>query len=536
MTQDSEFLKHVPCDTCGSSDANSLFTDGHQYCFSCLTYVPGDGEPVESTSKKKDFKPIVCENFETTVRGIKPTTFQHWKYKRGEFNGDSVHVANFYHDGQLVGQKIRTKDKEFKVLGSLPQLYGMWLWKNNGRKVVVTEGELDALSVSSIQGDKWPVVSLTNGASSAVKAFQQHVDWLCGFDEVVICFDNDEPGREAALKAAAVLPPGKAFIVQLPGDYKDANEMLKAKDTQKLSKAIWDANQYRPDGIVTLDDVYEKVLTPVEMGYSWPWPKLTAITYGRRLNESYYVGAGTGIGKTTFVMEIIHHDAQVLNLKTGVIPLEQTPQKFFQRYAGAIGNRKFHKPSDGSWSQEDLSSALGSINKENLYVYDSKGSSDWDDIKGIIRYLAVGCGCTSIYLDNLTGLRGERNESNMEFLDRVTRDIASLVLELPIMLTVVSHLATPEKGSHEEGARVKLREFKGSRSIGAWAHNAIGLERNQQHAELKDITTVRILKDREMGEAAGLTIQLKYDHSIGRMIEYNGDEEDHFEDEEGDFY
>ncbi|QJD54668.1 putative primase/helicase protein [Pseudomonas phage MR2] len=33
--EESVFIAHIPCETCGSSDANSLFSDGHQYCFAC---------------------------------------------------------------------------------------------------------------------------------------------------------------------------------------------------------------------------------------------------------------------------------------------------------------------------------------------------------------------------------------------------------------------------------------------------------------------------------------------------------------------
>ena len=47
---DSEFVRHIPCDTCGSSDANSLYSDGHMYCFSCHTYVNGDEPPKMSQS------------------------------------------------------------------------------------------------------------------------------------------------------------------------------------------------------------------------------------------------------------------------------------------------------------------------------------------------------------------------------------------------------------------------------------------------------------------------------------------------------
>ena len=40
---DAEFVRHEPCNNCGSSDANSLYTDGHYFCFSCHTYTPAEG-------------------------------------------------------------------------------------------------------------------------------------------------------------------------------------------------------------------------------------------------------------------------------------------------------------------------------------------------------------------------------------------------------------------------------------------------------------------------------------------------------------
>lgn len=31
----SNFLRHLSCETCGSSDANGLYSDGHTHCFAC---------------------------------------------------------------------------------------------------------------------------------------------------------------------------------------------------------------------------------------------------------------------------------------------------------------------------------------------------------------------------------------------------------------------------------------------------------------------------------------------------------------------
>jgi twinkle protein len=530
---DSSVIGFSSCESCGSSDANAMYSDGHSYCFSCgKPTKANNGELVVIEKKSKDL--IDTTPITKSTRGITPDTFKFWKYHEGEFSGQRVHVANHYRKNKLVGQKIRMRGKDFRVLGNLEPLYGMWLWpKGSAKKIVITEGELDALSVSQVQANKWPVVSVPNGASGASRSIKDALDYLESFSEIVLLFDNDTPGIKAAEECAKLFSPGKCKIARLPE--KDANDMLVSGKAAELTRAIWNAEAYKPHGIVTLADVYDDVLIPVEMGYSYPWQGLTDLTFGRRLNESLFIGAGTGVGKTTFVLEMLNHDAHNLKLKTGIIPLEQTPKKFFQRLAGTLGNKKFHKPSDGSWDADTLRDTLALMNSDNIFVYDSKGSRDWDDIKVMIRYLALGAGCTSIYLDNITGLRGASGEKNQDFIDRVSSDIASLVIELPIMLTVVSHLATPESGSHEEGARVKLREFKGSRTLAAEAHNALGLERNQQDETKKNVTTVRVLKDREMGEATGQTILLKYDHEIGRMIEIEDIKEDIFDSEVDEF-
>ena len=46
MTE-SEFVRHLPCENCGSSDANSLYSDGHTFCFVCHNRT-GDNDVIHS--------------------------------------------------------------------------------------------------------------------------------------------------------------------------------------------------------------------------------------------------------------------------------------------------------------------------------------------------------------------------------------------------------------------------------------------------------------------------------------------------------
>lgn len=299
----SLLIRKGPCPTCGSSDANAVYTD-HEYCYSCQTWRPAGGMGDKGMEIKKpkglipagDFKPLI-------KRGIRKDTCELYGMTISEMMGEKVMVAPYRNlQGQVVAQHIRTPDKEFFWRGDSKkiQLWGRHLWRDKGRKVVITEGEIDCLTVSQCQGNKWPVVSLPNGVSRSRKDIANNLEWLMGFDEVILCFDMDDPGREAVEQCVTLFKPGQAKVVHLP--LKDANEMLMAGREKELIDALWGAKEYRPDGLVSIDDIIEEASKPVEIGKPWFIPELTDLTYGRRLGELYAFGAGTGVNNCALTL------------------------------------------------------------------------------------------------------------------------------------------------------------------------------------------------------------------------------------------
>ena len=103
----------------------------------------------------------------------------------------------------------------------------------------------------------------------------------------------------------------------------------------------------------------------------------------------------------------------------------------------------------------------------------------------------------------------------------IMKEMAGLANALQVVITFVSHLATPEGKPHEEGGHVSIRHFKGSRSIGFWSYFMFGLERDQQSEDLalRQTTTFRVLKDRYTGQATGSLLYLGYDATTGRLGE-----------------
>ena len=256
----SEFVRHEACLECGSSDGNSVYSDGHTFCFVCHTHKHGDNTYRSQSSTRMSY---LGSAERLQKRNISQKTCERYKIFK---DGDVLRM--YYHNasGSPIGAKVRTKNKVFTYEGeSDGSFFGQHLFFRNSKEksVVITEGELDAASVSEALGD-FPAVSLPSGAAAAKKAMKNNYEWLQQFEKIILWFDNDEPGLKAAKDAANALPPGKVFIATLDA-YKDASDALQANDYKAIEQAYWSAKAYRPDGIVDGKSLLELVTTPTHL-------------------------------------------------------------------------------------------------------------------------------------------------------------------------------------------------------------------------------------------------------------------------------
>ena len=269
-------------------------------------------------------------NYETmplTKRGIEEETCQKFRYGVGEYRGRAVQVANYCDmQGTVVAQKLRFQDKTFSWLGEPRKagLFGSQLWRDSGKMVTITEGELDALSVSQCFNLKYPVVSLPNGVKSAAKVVAKNLEWLESFETVVLCFDQDAQGKEAAIEAAKQLSPGKVKIVtNLPE--KDANDCVTSGKVRELIDGIYGAKAYRPDGVVPGEELWDSINKSSNIkSVLYPWTGLNDKLFGMRGGELVTITAGTGIGKSSIARELAFYLMDA-NHKVGYIALEESP-------------------------------------------------------------------------------------------------------------------------------------------------------------------------------------------------------------------
>lgn len=523
MNQESTFLYHEPCPKCGSSDACGVFSDGHRFCYSCNTYFRPDGSvKSEVVRVSKDCIPLGdLEEVSLTKRCISKDTCSKFKYFSTVYKGKPCQVACYYDDsGNLVGQKLRFPDKSFAVLGSISnRLYGSQLWAS-GKKIVITEGEIDCLTVSQLQGNKWPVVSIPNGAQAAKKAIEANLEYLENFEEVILMFDMDDPGRKASEECAKILPAGKAYIANLP--CKDPNECLSEGKGTEVLQAVWNAKPYRPDGIVSGTDLYEKCVTDIDDlkdSVEYPWVALQNKTKGVRHGELYVFTSGSGMGKSTILRELEYYFGVVRGELCGIVALEESTKKTGLELMSIHLNKRILLDPDGVSEDQRKDSFRATIGNERFFLYDHFGSLDSDNLLSKIRYMIVSLGCKRIFLDHISivvsGMDTDEDGGERKAIDKLMTNLRSLVEETGATMFVVSHLKRPEKKGHEEGAQVSLSQLRGSGAIAQLSDMVIGLERNQQ-GDNPNVLTLRVLKNRFCGDT-GISGYLEYDPETGRL-------------------
>jgi len=530
VQDDSEFVDHVPCDSCGSKNNAGLYTDGHTYCFGCQAYTHGDegtSTPVTQVAKAPSSL-LKGEYHAIPSRKLTEETCRKFGYMLSRSNGQPVHVASYRDSkGNSVAQKLRTKDKKFPWVGEPKKatLFGSHLW-SNGRKIVVTEGEIDCMTVSQVQGHKWPTVSLQNGAKSATNALLDAWEYLSNFDEIILMFDMDDAGRESALAAAEALPIGKIKIASLP--YKDANECLLNGASGEIITAIFQAAPFRPDGIISGMDMRAAISEVDEMSpIKYPYKRLNEITMGVQKPTLVTIAAGSGVGKSTLVRELAY-SFLCQGQNVGMMMLEETPKRSAQGLVGLHMSKNITIDPTAA-TQEEIETAYDDLMGPNFgkfHLFDHFGSTAMDVISNRIRYMNKALGCDIIFLDHISilvsGLTGKVTDERRLVDDIITHLRTAVVQELGITLYIVSHLKRPQSDAgHEGGAKVQLSQLRSSHSIAQLSDFCIGLQ-----VDAEDPTSNRrelvVLKNRFTGEV-GFAGSLQYNRATGRLIDTDND-------------
>lgn len=528
---------HLDCPSCGHKGCYAINQDGSGWCFSCRVRTPKttiNGTTVVNitpNAKPSESKPTYLS---LSDRKISQATASKYGVQIVQSSTGTVseHLYPYYNEnGDKTATKRRiTKIKDFSWLGSPTNttLFGQQLFKEGGKYITITEGECDAMSAYELMGSRWAVVSIKNGAGNAEKDVKESLEFIESFDNVVICFDRDQQGKEASKKVARLLKPGKAKIMSIPNGYKDANDMLKENQHKKFVSCFWDAKTYTPVGVINVIESKEDFHNRKKKdSVPYPYRGLNKKLYGLRQGELLTLTGGTGLGKSSVTRELEHHLIKNTNDNVGIIALEEDWRRTVDGVLSIeAGARLYIDQIRENYTQEEVDKFFDILKDEKgnnrLWVHAHFGTNDIEEIFSKLRFMIIGCGCKWVVVDHLHMLVSATLEGDeRRAIDAIMTKLRSIVEETGAGLILVSHLRRVEgnKG-HENGVTVNLSHLRGSQSIAQLSDCVIALERNQQadDEEEANTTVMRVLKSRYTGDV-GFATKLLYDKESGRLNE-----------------
>lgn len=455
--------------------------------------------------------------------------------------------------GKITGYYVKTQSDPAHTwsVGDVKKcdLFGWDVAKSSGAyRLIITEGLEDAVAVDKIyrrygKAEYHPaVVSLPNGVNSVKGCLTKHkTDITRGFREVVLCFDDDEPGRQALEEAMIILPQAKT--VKLPA--KDANDCI-IKGVQKAAYKALSFDAFKPKNtrLVFGDDLHEIARQPTPYGeLTWPYPKMNKLLRGIRYGETIYIGAGVKMGKSELVNDLAAHFILEHNVPIFMAKPEEENKKSYKMVCGKLVGTKFHDPDiDFDYEAYDRAGKILAGNK--LMMVDLYQHMGWETLKDDI-IAAAAYGAKAIFIDPITNLTAgmDAGTANAK-LQEIAVELSSLAKDLQVVVFIFCHLKAPEgnlnkdtrlkkyeKGQyvglgncpHEHGGDVLSNQFSGSRAMMRSCNLMLGLEGNRDKELPREIQNTRwltILEDRGFGNSD--SVRLFWNEHTTKFKEVNG--------------
>ena len=126
----SEFLRHDPCTTCGSSDGLAVYDDGHTFCFVCQEWTAGDNTQRSQSTTRMSYQ------------GSAERLKEHLSKPANDTRSSKMVISFvYYHNssGSPIGAKVRTKNKVFTYEGETDgSFFGQHLFFRNSKEKVLS--------------------------------------------------------------------------------------------------------------------------------------------------------------------------------------------------------------------------------------------------------------------------------------------------------------------------------------------------------------------------------------------------------------
>jgi len=517
-------------------DNRTWYSDGSWYCHARGHYggrAKRDREEQEELTGMIEFNDVPHLPIRALAsRGIDEATAIEYGV-RTEVDGETGLPARYYFplfkDGKLSGYQVKVvrepgqrQKTDVSRLGDTrgSDPFGSQFTGHRGAMIIVVEGAEDAMAARMLLkavGKNYRVVSTlgTDGWKRTLGFFEN-------YQKVVIAYDQDDAGQAAAKEFAGALSPGKAVVSHWKGG-SDPNALLFSEDgPQAFLEGLNKAEKVRPDGLVTGEEVWQRMrdfIEPHSIPYPAEWTELNAKMGGIRESEITMFTGGSSCGKTAYTRRIKHHILTNTDWKIGEVELEEKGEKTWR----GVMEVELGKPwRDGS-AEERRRAFENTYGTERIITLDHRSQyTKGQSLVSKFKHLIYGQGCKAIFLDHVTLAQMEFGDGQgNQAQDQMMADFLTLVESTGIHLFLVSHLRKTGQGgkSFEEGAIPCMDDLKGSGSLKQISFNIIGVSRNLQHEDeyQRNVSQLHILKCRESGKT-GRADRLYWDDTTRSLV------------------
>lgn len=420
----------------------------------------------------------------------------------------------------------REKDtaKEWCEANCKPILFGMYQCDPGNKTLIMTEGQIDSLSVAESGIEN--AVSVPTGKNGFTWV-PYCWDWLQQFETLIIFGDN-ENGSITLLDDMKRRFRGTIRAVKQQ-DYKgckDANELLQKYGKEAVRRAVEWAECVPVQRIIRLSDVKTVdlfSLPKISTGFKTLDKVLAGGIY---LGQTVIVTGKRGDGKSTFTSQIL-----VNALDQGIRVLAysgELPDYFFKRWmdfqAAGKHNVIDRAAENGNISYFVTNEKISKIEewyRERAYLYDNQSTSD-DELEDLLQTIEKAVqqyGIQLVLLDNLmtaldVGMSVDLYRAQSKFVDKLVK----MAKRLQVAVVLVVHPRKNRFGNDDTD------EVSGSADITNKVDIVMTYKRNLASFENAErVVTVsknRLTGKLAVGEAA---IPLYYDEASKRICEDKAD-------------
>jgi twinkle protein len=393
------------------------------------------------------------------------------RYKIGEA-GEDIIFPFLLPDGVLAMAKSRKAIDGAKPKPTAadcePVLFGWQAIPEGAREIVITEGEIDALSWAAYG---LPALSVPYGGGGGAKQrwIESEFERMDRFEKIYISTDMDKEGEVAADEIANRLGRHRCLRVNLP--HKDANECLvKGISQAEMRGFLANAAHLDPEGLRKASDFADAVAalfwpahdTPI--GYSTPYKKLGDKLLFRPGELTLWTGASGG-GKSQILSDCMV-DWVSQGSRVCLSSLEMKPEQSLKRMCKqTVG---VDRPTDRA-----IRAALSWLDN-GLLLYERVGKAGIKGLLEIFSFARAKYGCDQFVVDSLMRLGIDQEDYSGQ--ERALFELVDWVLANSVHLHLVAH---SRKGDKDRGVP-ETEDVKGAMEIGANAFNIIAVWRNRK--------------------------------------------------------